>query len=336
MKAGVLQGLKDIACLEVPDPQPGPGEVLIKVHYCGICGSDIHGYQEGLFPPGTVMGHEFSGEITKTGPGVEGVSVGERVTVNPADLCGQCRWCKSGQYSLCPTGMARGIGLGEWQGGMAELVRAKSSQLWKLPEDVTYLQGAVIEPLAVALHAVRKSGLSIGQSVLVMGAGTIGLLVLQLARKAGAGKVLVTEVARNRLEVAEKLGAHQVYNPLKDDLRHIKKITDGGPDVIFECSGSQAAITEALRLAARGGKIMLVGMSVQPVTVSHVHILQKELTLQAALSYADDFQYAIPLVADGSVDVDSLITTIVPLTSVREAFAEQVRPDNSIKVLLQP
>ncbi len=335
MKAAVLRGLRDIVCEEVPDPQPGPGEVLIKVRYCGICGSDIHGYREGLFPPGTVMGHEFSGDVVEVGSGVENISVGEKATVNPANPCGECRWCRNGRYSLCPAGMAAGIGLSDWSGGLAEYVRAGASQVWKLPANVSHRQGAVIEPLAVALHAVRVSGVSLGQSVLVMGAGAIGLLVMQLARRAGAAKVVVAEVAENRLEAAEKLGADRVFNPLKDELRHVKKEIPEGPDIVFECSGAEQAMNDALRLVIRGGKIMMVGMSIKPVSLSHVHILQKELTLQAALSYSDDFKFAIPLVADGSVDVDTLVTNVVPLADVKEAFDEQVKAENSIKVLIE-
>ncbi len=336
MKAGVLQGLENIVYREIPDPEAGPDEVIIKVELCGICGSDIHGYRQGLFPPGTVMGHEFSGDVVQTGAEVKGINIGERVTVNPANLCGVCRWCRKGQYSRCPSGMANGIGMSDWPGAMAEYVRARQSQVWKLPENISDRQGALIEPLAVALHAVRTSGLTLGQSVLVMGAGAIGLLVMQLARKMGAGKVLITEVAKNRMEAAEELGAQHVFNPLEDDLREIRKLTDEGPDMVFECSGAQEAINDALRLVTRGGKIMLVGMSLKPVSMSHVHILQKELTLQAALGYSDDFEYAIPLLAEGSVDVDSLITDIVPLVDVGNAFRERTRANKSIKVLLKP
>lgn len=336
MKAGVLKGLGEIVCEEVPRPEPGTGEVLIKVKYCGICGSDIHGYKHGLFPPGTIMGHEFSGEVVETGSGVQGLSEGDRVTVNPASLCGACRWCRRGQYSLCPSGMSQGIGLSSWSGGMAEYVRAKVPQVMKLPQGVSYREGAMIEPLAVALHAVQYADLSLGQSVLVMGAGTIGLLVMQLAGRAGAGKVLVTEMVKSRLAMADRLGADGVYNPARDDLRSIKKVTGEGPDVVFECTGVEAAMNDALRLVTRGGRVMLVGMSLEPVTLSHVHILQKELTLKAVLAYSDEFEYAIPMVADNRVDVDSLITTVVPLTEISDAFEERVKVENSIKVFIEP
>ena len=186
MKAAVLRGFRDIVCEDVPDPQPGPGEVVVKVRYCGICGSDVHGYREGLFPPGTVMGHEFAGEVVELGSGIESAEVGDRITIVPLIPCGACDYCAIGEYNLCEGYSYYGSRI---DGAMAEYIAVKEDNLLLLPEEVDFDSAACTDPVAVALHAVRKAELGAGDTVAVLGVGPIGGFAIQWARSLGASQV---------------------------------------------------------------------------------------------------------------------------------------------------
>ena len=249
MKAAVFRGAGEIEIADIPVPEPGPGDVLVQVHYCGVCGSDIEAYQTGMYEPGLVIGHEFAGEIVALGHGVTGWALGDRVTADNVLPCGQCAFCREGRPILCQQVLSPGVTM---DGGMAEYVRLPVQVLHRLPADVSMRQGALVEPLSIALYGVSSSALRVGDQALVLGAGPIGLLTLQCALLAGARRVLVAEVNPTRAALAIRLGADGVFHPLKEDLAvELPAYTGGrGPEVVFVCTPAPAAYHDARSLAA--------------------------------------------------------------------------------------
>ncbi|RMG55334.1 MAG: 2,3-butanediol dehydrogenase, partial [Bacteroidetes bacterium] len=281
MKAAVWYGKRDVRVEEVSEPAaPGPGQAKVKVHWCGICGSDLHEYDAGpIFIPATaphpltgvqaplILGHEFSGEVVEVGEGVREVKVGDRVTADACQYCGECYMCKMNRYSLCSSLAFTGLMA---NGAFAEYVNVPAYTLYSLPPEMPSDVGALVEPLAVGIHAIRRAPVIQGDSVAVVGAGTIGLVTLQAARAAGASQVFVLEMAKARKEYAQKLGATAVIDPSETDpVAEVRRLTNGlGVDVAIECVGSEITGALALDLARVGGKVVLVGIFEKP---SEIH-----------------------------------------------------------------
>ncbi|GAH77749.1 unnamed protein product, partial [marine sediment metagenome] len=241
----------------------------IEVKWCGICGSDVHAVPEAiLYPPGTYLGHEFSGVLAKVGKNVEGWKVGDRVTANPMYMCGKCEACRRGRESICEHGFEHAIAAApgrEHAGAFAKYIRIPlpEKRLHLLPDEVSFEEGALVEPLSVSLHAVRMSSLKPRQHTLVLGTGTIGLGVIAHLRNAGAGLIIATETIPKRIEVARKLGADYVFNPseISDLKEKVFQLTSGkGVDIVFDCSGTPQAFRTATDFLKRGGEIVLVGV----------------------------------------------------------------------------
>lgn len=315
MKAAVFQGAGRIEVIEVPEPMPEPGEVLIRVHYCGICGSDMEAFHTGMYELGLIIGHEFAGEVVSVGEGVENWAPGDRVTVNDALPCGVCSSCVRGQGTLCDDLLMPGITL---NGGMAEFVAVPERAVHRLPEGVSMRQGALVEPLAVALHAVRSSKVRSGEKVLVMGAGTIGLLVIQCACLTGAGEVYVSEVNPFHAALAKELGASEAFDPGKHNLAvDLGSRTGGeGPAVIYTCTGAASAMEEAITLVAKGGQIMVVGLGVEPMAVDFLTVVLHELEIRGSYLGYEEFPDAIDCISQGHVEVDALISHEIGLEEV--------------------
>lgn len=245
MRVPVLVDLAKIAFQDRSKPEVQSSDVLVKVEYCGICGSDVHGYLNGIMVPiGTVMGHECCGVVTEVGEEVQNFQPGDRVVVKPIAQCGKCYWCRRGQYSLCPQALGRAIGISpNHDGAFAEYVRIRypDEMLFKLPSSVSFKEAALIEPLATSLHGIRLSRFKPGDSVVIIGAGMIGLGVLQFLMLGGAGKIIVLEISSTKSETARNLGADVALNPFSEGkgLReHIFDLTDGiGADIVFDCAG---------------------------------------------------------------------------------------------------
>jgi len=351
MKALRWYGQRDLRIEEVPVPSPGAGEVKIKVKWCGICGTDLHEYRDGpvLVPakrphPLTgkqvpvVLGHEFSGDIVEVGSGVTGFSVGDRVTVNPLLVCHNCFWCRQGRYNECA--MLATIGLGA-DGAFAEYVIAPDYGCYKLPPEISYEMAALTEPLAVLVRAGKRGGISLGDSVAIIGAGPIGLLALEVAKAAGAGKVFVIEPISARREIAKKLGATAVYDPMEVDAgKEIAKLTDGlRADVTIECVGSAPTILLALRVSRRAGRIVLVGIAVKPVEFPFDSLLWAEKELIPVQGYVDEYPAAISLLASGKIDSDTLITDKIKLDDIVEKGFKLLDSEQTvehIKILVSP
>jgi (R,R)-butanediol dehydrogenase/meso-butanediol dehydrogenase/diacetyl reductase len=350
MQALRWHAARDVRLDEVAEPAGAPaGEVVIEVAACGLCGSDLHEYLHGpvyipkkahpltgVTPPVT-LGHEFAGRVVSAGQGVERIGVGSRVAVNPCLLCGECAWCRRGQPNLCAKLGTLGLSR---DGALARYVVAPASGCHPLPPEVGDEQGATVEPLSVAVHAVRRARLRGGERVAVIGSGAIGLLVLQVLKARGAGWVAVVEPRAERRQLARDLGADRVIDPEGEDAaRVVADATDGErADVAFECVGHPAAFATAVRLAGKGGRVVLVGLVPDPVPVNLLLLLAHEKELIGSSAYTDEFPEAIALLATRRVRVEPLVTARVPLArALPDGIEALMRPaEGHIKVLVTP
>jgi len=334
MKAAIVrQG--DIVVGEVPRPQAGPGEIVVEVTYCGICGSDVHRFVAGGFPEGAVLGHEPCGVITQLGEGVTGWQTGQRVVVIAYDPCRACRWCMKGEYQLCTN--KHWIGLGTNPGAFAEYVKAFPTMLLPIPDQVSDRKAALTEPLAVALHAVRTARINLGDTTVVIGAGPIGQLVIQCLRLAGARAVGVIEMAPGRAELAARHGADALFTPSTDDLPATVARTLGAePDVVFDCAGAIQTLQAAVEIVRPHGKVMLVGVSMKPVPITPIEWGRREAEMKACIAYRDEFPLALELLVRSSVDVEALISNVIPLEQIGQTIEMLRKPNDQIKILVEP
>ncbi|MBS7624807.1 NAD(P)-dependent alcohol dehydrogenase [Candidatus Bathyarchaeota archaeon] len=341
MRAAVLYKPFDMRVEEVEPPQIGAKEVLVKVKRVGICGSDVHFYCHGkigafVVDRPIILGHECSGEVVKVGEDVKGVSVGERVVIEPGFTCGICEHCRSGRYNLCPS--VRFYGAPPYNGAFAEYVSAPAENVYPMPENMTYEEGAMIEPLAVGLMAAKRGNISVHDSVAVFGAGPIGLLALQASKSHGAIETYAIDVIEYRLEYASRMGAEFAINASKEDpVRRVMELTNNkGVDVVIEASGSPKALQQALDVVKPGGRVVLVGYPLTEVPIFIDIILMKELDIRGVHRYANVFPTAIRLVSSGKVDVKSLVTHVFPLERILDGFNVHINKiGNPIKVQIE-
>jgi (R,R)-butanediol dehydrogenase/meso-butanediol dehydrogenase/diacetyl reductase len=349
MQAALWYGRNDVRIEEVPEPTAGEHEVKIRVKWCGICGSDLHEYRAGpmLIPqkphpltrrtPPIILGHEFSGDVVEIGSGVKNITVGDRVVVNALICCRQCFYCGMGEYNMCiklgSTGLAS-------DGGFAEFVTVPSYATYKIPPKVTYEMGTFVEPLAVAIRAVKRARAHVGNTAVVVGAGSIGLLVQQAAVASGAGKVYAIELMAERGKLAKTLGATEVFNPSEGDVtKEIHDLTDGmRADVAYECVGNQAAFDAAVRITGRRGMIVMVGLAAEPLKVPFLRLWRHENEITTSQGYVDEFPLAMAFLSDGRVQVEPMISSKITLDElVEKGFKELIEhPEKNIKILVSP
>ncbi|UCC61562.1 MAG: alcohol dehydrogenase catalytic domain-containing protein [Anaerolineae bacterium] len=352
MKAALFYGGKDIRMEEVQNPIPGPGEVLVRVRAAGICGSDLHGYRDasrrwpGLSVP-YMTGHELAGEVAALGPGVTGLAVGQRVGVEPRHLtgCGRCRWCRRGDYQLCLELGAPG-GRPVYSTGFAEYSLEATEKCYPLPDDLAIEEAAILDVYAVGVHALHRLPVRPVDTVAVLGAGAIGLATAQVARAAGAGRVIAVGTRDKSLEVAKRLGCDEVLNATQSDVvEAVGAMTGGaGVEVVFEAVGGRAStLAQAIEIASRGGRVGIVGSFVEPQTLDPRLCMRKELTLRWVWSYGlwtgvPEYKIALDMLSDGRVQAAPLITHRFPLDRISEAFAaaDDKRRSAAIKVLVLP
>jgi threonine dehydrogenase-like Zn-dependent dehydrogenase len=336
VRAVILNQDRRVVFADVPAPTPRETEVLLKPHFIGICGTDLHAPELAVFTPPVIMGHEFAGVISWVGSEVTGWHVGDRVVIQPnANVCGVCEFCRLGQYHMCYRAIWEESLGARRDGGMAELAALAPPYLYRLPDDVTMEQGALIEPLACAVRAVRRSGISVGDAAAVIGAGPLGLLVLKVLLAAGVGSVAVIQRSEFRRMAAERIGATTVLAPeaasavfSAGDLEH--------PRWVFECSGGAGAVRLGIDIVKNGGTVVLMGAGSEPAGFDQYPLLAKECTLLPSFIYADEYPFAIRMVEAGDVDPSDLITSVLPLDRIDEALAAVASPKDSIKVLLHP
>jgi threonine dehydrogenase-like Zn-dependent dehydrogenase len=338
MRAVAYEADGTLRVVDRPEPEPGPGDVVIAVERCGICGSDLHLRNDRLLPPGAVMGHEFAGTIAAVGDDANGVAVGDRVAVLPMPGCGACRACREGRTQLCENTMAVSVGLGMLDGGYAEYVRTAASTCFPLPPAMTLEQGALVEPYAVALHGVRRSTRlgDLGDTgVGIIGAGPIGLMTLAVLRAEGVEHIVMAERNEQRAEMAMRLGAEAVAS----DAASLAAASDAELEVVFECSGITAGPDLALQNVRSGGEIVILGVSDprHPSPMTGFLWVMKEVDVRPSIAYTrKDFGDAVAAVAGGAVDVAAMVSAIRPLEDANRSFDELGQPGGPVKVLLAP
>ena len=341
MRAAVLYGPMDLRIEEIPLPEIGADDVLIKVKVCGICGSDYHYWKHGragafVINRPLVLGHEFSGIVEEVGESVTTLERGDRVVVEPGVPCRKCGYCRSGRYNLCPHMRFMGSAQAMVNGAFAEYVASPYDFVYKMPAGMTFEEGAMIEPLSVALWAVSRSGVSPASSAVVFGVGPIGSLVLEVMRAVGVTRIYAVDVDDWRLDFATRLGALATFNPEREEVvRGIMEVTGGeGVDVVVEASGAEMASRQAVEVVKRGGVLVLVGMYAQRMfPYPLLDIVVKELDVRGVFRYANMFPVGIELVSKGMVNVRQLVTHTFPFEEIERAFRLiDERRENFMKV----
>jgi L-iditol 2-dehydrogenase len=341
MKSLLLKEYLQLELIDFPDPKPGPGEVLIRVAACGICGSDVHGYDgtSGRRIPPIVMGHEAAGIVAATGAGVAGFKPGDRVTFDSTVYCGECAFCKRGEVNLCDRREVIGVSCGDYRrhGAFAEYIAVPERILYHLPEAMSFPEAAMLEAVSVALHAVHVTGDVKGQTVLVIGAGMIGLLTMQAARAAGAATVMIADIDATRLSLARSLGNDGVFHLSGAELtQEILKKTGGvGADVVLEAVGRNETIATAIDSVRKGGTVTLIGNITPKVELPLQKVVSRQLRLQGSAASAGEYPEAIDLVANGKIKVKPLITAVAPLEDGPEWFRRlYAHEPNLMKIVL--
>lgn len=331
MKAAVLEGKRKFVIEEVPEPVLEKDEVLIKVRYCGICGSDLHVFKEGA---GVGFGHEFSGDIVRMGSEVKGWKIGERVAVDPLASCGECFWCQRGELGLCEQYF---VALVEYKGAFATYAKAKCSYLHRLSGGLSYEEGAIIEPTTCALHAIKVAGMQKGDVVAVLGLGPIGQLVARVAKASGAKAVYASELSRLRLEMARDAVDEVIDAKMTNPVDRILELTDGrGPDIVFECAGAVETTQQSIALVRKGGTVVIVAICFETVELPVSNINLRGLTVKGSMCFSPgDYAAALKLIKNKKIDVAPLLRRRMSLARINEAFETALRGEGG-KILIKP
>lgn len=326
MKVAVMLGVGKMGFEEREIPTVKENEVLVKLEYVGICGSDLHYYETGaigdyVVKPPFVLGHEPGGTVVEVGKAVKHLKVGDRVALEPGKTCGHCEFCKTGRYNLCPDVVF--FATPPVDGVFQEYVAHEADLCFKLPDEVSTLEGALIEPLAVGFHAAIQGDAHIGQKAVVMGAGCIGLVSMMALKARGVSEVYVVDIMENRLEKAMELGATGVINGAKEDvIKKVNELTKGaGMDLVIETAGTEITTRQAIQIAKKGANIVLVGYSKSgEMTLPMSLVLDKELTFKTVFRYRHIYPMAIDAVAQGKVNLKGIVTDIFDLDDVQKAM----------------
>ena len=344
MKALVLTAPSQLEFTDFPKPVPADDEVLLRIHACGICGSDIHGWDgsTGRRRPPLIMGHEAAGEIVAVGPRVERWRLGDRVTFDSTISCGACPYCARGEVNLCDHRRVVGVAPVEYRqhGAFAEFLAVPARILYALPNGLTYQQAAMVEPVSIAIHAVQRVRLAPNATAVVVGAGMIGLFVIQALRWAGASRIIAVDLADNRLALARELGA---TDTLRSDLMEVPaevaRLTGGnGADVALEVVGVSATLNLAIASVRRGGSVVLVGNLAAKTDFPLQAVVTRELTLHGTCGSAGEYPLCLDLIARGVIRVEPMISAVAPLVDGAAWFEKLSAKDGAIfmKVILAP
>lgn len=343
MKALLLSEYKTLEIRDLPEPVPDSGDVLVQVAACGICGSDVHGYDgsTGRRIPPIIMGHEAAGTVAAVGSAVRRFAPGDRVTFDSTVYCGECVFCRNDQPNLCDNRQVVGVSCGEYSrpGAFAEYVAVPERILYHLPPALSFAEAAMLEAVSVALHGVRVSEVKGGETVLVIGAGMIGLLLLQAARAAGCSRVFVADIDATRLKLAAELGAVQTLQFSGSELLYeILRLTNGqGVDLVLEAVGRNETVTSAIDCVRKGGTVTLVGNITPEITIHLQKIVSRQIRLQGSCASAGEYHKAMQSIAEGQIKVGPLITAVAPLADGPEWFRRlYAHEPNLMKIVLDP
>ena len=342
MKALMLTRYRNLEMAELPTPEVGADEVLVRVAACGICGSDVHGYDgsSGRRIPPLVMGHEAAGAVEAVGTGVKSFSRRERVTFDSTVYCGACANCKRGDVNLCDRRQVLGVSCGDYRraGAFAEFVAVPARICYRLPENLEFAEAAMLEAVAVAIHAAKLGEVKTEDTALVIGAGTIGILTMQALRAAGLKRVFVTDVDEPRLAMAKQLGATEILLSDTALQENILQLTGGeGVDAALEAVGRNETVAAAIDATRKGGTVVLIGNITPQVTIHLQKVVSRQIRLQGSCASAGEYPQAIAWVASGAINVKPLISAVAPLEEGAQWFERlYAREPNLLKVVLTP
>lgn len=315
---------------DAPVPVPKEDEILLKVEYVGICGSDVHGFESGPFiPPKDPnqkigLGHECAGTVVGVGSKVKKIKVGDRVNIEPGVPCGKCRFCLSGHYNICPDVDFLAT-QPNYRGALTNYITHPEAYTYKLPDNMDTMEGALVEPAAVGMHAAMEADVKPGKKIVILGAGCIGLMTLQACRAMGATEIVVSDVIPKRLEMAKKLGAMEVINGKEEDTvaRSKELLGEWGADIVFETAGSPVTARQTTSLVMRGGRIMIVGTVPGDTPVNFLGI-NREVKIQTVFRYVNNYPMTIEAISSGRFDVKSMVTDVYDYHEVQRAFEESL------------
>ena len=342
MIVGLVTGKRRVELREVPEPEPSAGRAVVEIACCGVCGTDLEAWVTGSPYNPAICGHEWAGTVAKLPADVLDLREGDRVAIGIAPACGACDPCRAGDPAHCMPAFLGMLGRGPLagaHGGFARAIAVEAARLVPVRAGLSDQTAALLEPTAVALHAVRRAGLRVGDGAVVLGAGPIGLLVLQCALAAGAGAVAVVEPQPVRRERAKQLGASAVLDPAQDDVAAQLRQALGplGPDVVFECAGAGGTLAQAGALVRRGGTVALVGLAAQPAEIHPGAWLAQELRLVASLGYErEEFELVQALLSEGRISSEALVSSRAPLRELPDVFERLHSHPDEIKVLIDP
>lgn len=318
MKALVMREYKHLSYEDVETPVPGKGQVLIRLKACSVCGSDVHGFDgsTGRRRPPVIMGHEASGQIVACGEGVKAHKPGDRVTFDSTEYCNECAMCKAGKVNLCASRKVLGVSCEEYNrpGCFAEYITLPEYILYDIPDNVTYVQASMIEPLSVAYHAATRTAIKPGDSVVLFGIGTIGLLTLQVVRSFGASRIIAVDIDDTRLELAKKNGATDCINSkTQDAVAEIKKLVPDGTDIAIDATGIDATANMCIKSVGLDGRVILIGNVAPKIDFPLQYVVTHQISLFGSCASAGEYPQCLELISSGKVEVDSMISKIVPL-----------------------
>jgi len=342
MKALLLSEYKKLQIVDVSVPLPSQDEILVRVSACGICGSDVHGYDgsSGRRIPPIIMGHEAAGIVASVGAEVVGFHEGDRVTFDSTVYCGECLYCRRGEVNLCDRREVLGVSCGDYRraGAFAEFVSVPARIVYKLPASLSFTEAALLEAVSVALHAVSLAEIEPGSTGLVVGAGTIGLLVQQALLLAGCSRVFVSDIDTNRLELSKSIGATEVLHVGPDFRDKLIHLTDGiGVDIAVEAVGNNETVQAAINSVRKGGCVVLVGNISAEVTIPLQKVVTRQITLQGSCASAGEYPRAIELMSAGEIKVKPLISAVAPLNEGPQWFHRLYQRDPGLlKIVLEP
>lgn len=343
MKALVLEEYNKLVYKDMPVPEIGEKEVLVQVKACGICGSDVHGMDgsSGRRHTPLIMGHEASGVIVRKGERVKGFSEGERVTFDSTIYCGECFYCRKGLINLCDDRRVLGVAPKEYKqhGAFAEYVAVPEHILYRLPEGLSFEQAAMVEPVSIAFHALNMTPVSLNDSAVVVGAGMVGLFVVQALRAAGCGTIIAVDLEQNKLDMAKKLGAdYGLQAGAVDVPGEVRKLTGGhGATLAVEVVGNTPAVNTALGSLRKGGSLTIVGNLAPTVEFPQQEVVTREISINGSCSSCGEYPACLDMIARGTINVDAMISKVAPLSEGADWFDRLYKQEPGLmKVILTP